>query len=268
MTAEKELSQFLPARINPHMAMTSGKITSSYYNDIMGISLNAPQTMGYKEMMMHSPRESDEDRYYDDEKKYIKKPKNKQTFATNAMGVGMIYSQKMVKAMLTNDASDNKQGIHGVVLQLPQNKHRFANNHWTHELYASLICSLNFTQITRRINAEIESQYDLKQNKKKILENVEQLNSMMKIYQEFERNYHTNISQLQNERQGIIESLNNAQIEEDQNMKILTQLVIEHSDLEQKIRPQMKMYVQTYTHMYMFVCTCYLYVHIIGYYIK
>ena len=185
----------------------------------------------------------------------------------NGMGVASVYAQKMVKQTIESSQTDEpiitephhyddsggssllqlparrrdskrvSSGIANIVLDLPQHAERNLFNHdnWTQNLYESLLNSLRFGEIVRRIENE------------KTDNNYNALAEIMEKYQQFERLHHTKMNGLQRDKKIILEQIQECDKKEKDAMDVLKNLIIEHSSLEQKIRPQMKMLLHKMT---------------------
>eukprot|EP01084_Bolivina_argentea_P301268 519690_1 len=204
LTAEKDLASFLPQRMNPHALLERGFIPQHHFDAMM-----APNTAMNKQQ---------------------------QAFSAGAMGVAGVYAQKLVKETVasttTTDESKRRNskrissGIASIVLDVPQHAERNLFNHdnWTQNLYESLLNSLRFTQIGKRIEDVSDKSSEIGDK-----------------YYAFERLHHTKMNGLQRDKARIVEEIEECNASETQSIDILSHLITEHSTLEQKIRPQMRM---------------------------
>ena len=123
------------------------------------------------------------------------------------------------------------------MLDLPQHNERnlFEHDTWTQDLYESLLNSLRFGQIPRRIEREKDD------------DNYQSLASILEKYQAFERMHHTKMNGLQRDKKIILDQIQECERKENEALETLANLITEHSALEQKIRPQMKMLLHKMT---------------------
>ena len=247
--------------MDPGKLMESGFIPKTHFQNILGV--NVPTMIAVTDSgpiieEVHSDAE--------DEQKHeaMTMTKQQQAFsAQNGMGFAAVLGQRMVKQMVQNNGtgpstmttspqideplsselgpiapptkkrrgSTRPSAITNIVLDLPQHAERNPLNHadWTQDLYESLLSSLRFGQVARRIQSERSNS------------NEDALSGILEKYQTFERIHHTKMNTLKRDKKTILEQIEECDAHERESMTVLRNLVDEHSKLEQKIRPQMKM---------------------------
>jgi len=253
-TAERELRQFLGHRVEPLDVMRMGVMPKSHFQNILGATVPTMIAVTDSGPIIEEIHDDDDDDGHHTQDGAAASSGQQVFNAHGTMSVAQVMAQRMVKQMNSNDdpqvdeprsaelgpVEPSKRGrrnstrpsaITNIVLELPQPTERNLLDHdnWTQDLYESLLSSLRFGQVVRRIKTEKQHQ------------NMNALTGILEKYQQFERIHHTKMNDLKRDKKTILEQIEECDRKEKEAMEVLGHLIDEHSSLEQKIRPQMKM---------------------------
>eukprot|EP00485_Elphidium_margaritaceum_P008687 CAMPEP_0202708218 /NCGR_PEP_ID=MMETSP1385-20130828/20456_1 /ASSEMBLY_ACC=CAM_ASM_000861 /TAXON_ID=933848 /ORGANISM="Elphidium margaritaceum" /LENGTH=1487 /DNA_ID=CAMNT_0049367141 /DNA_START=35 /DNA_END=4498 /DNA_ORIENTATION=+ len=256
LTAEKDLASLLPKRMDPKRMFERGMIPQHQFQNIVGMRIPIPQSIPIAEAPPHEERKNDEEDDDEDEEDDEEEDgdavrmndgrmtKQQQAFSAGALGPAGVYATQLLKQTLApakkrdSKVRASSSGLANIVRDLPHHAdtNLFNHDNWTQNLYESLLGSLRFGAIFRRIES-LKNDSSGSGND----QHEQQYGEILSQYQTFERMHHTEMNGLQREKKVILDQIEECDAKESECLSTLENLMMEHSALEQKIRPQMKM---------------------------
>ena len=249
LTAEKQIRGFLGQRKDPKEMLAKGLMSPEQYANITGDT---------SVLVGNNSNEMD---IKDEENDAMHEMNQMNGMGFGGMGVAAIIGRQMMhreekqkqsRSKAEKESELKESGISGIVKDYNNENERNENNtnirnEWlSHEMFESVLSNLEFVTLKSQILAKMEY-LNRNENNDNNKGGMNSLYQLLERLEKSEKEFGYRIGRLLSEKRVILDSIQSYKVIFESNMEILNGLMKDHIEIENRIRPQMKLAYQKMT---------------------